>query len=427
MKKRFWLVVVLLVLAVGLFLRHKGFLGGDDDNPCIKNAREAAKGFNTSPINLLDSSKKPLRMPGSPAIERWPFREVNQGRREFACGFPPMAVIERIPADPRSPRFLELLPYPRRRAPGCIKDAHVKKVETSLRDKVAAVATSVGKLKVVGTAGTMFWGTGFVISPHLVATTCHNVDSLLIDQNMLDLGGDSMYIEFQNPARQCQIDAKVPVVCSQSLGLDVALLKVLDNSCMTNGSLPTASSLPSPVVLDAEDPSGLSGQNRTLLAVIGYGDLDHPVDADTDDLYGAFKEYPALDKFLMWDLAPAVQDCGGLKILLDAASTTVGESGGVLVKVGKVPEGQDLFKSIDVMQGDDPPFPVVGIHTCCATFFAGIEKGTPPTDYSNPCTQVKRTLDNQDISIKSVLDDATLCKALRDDSNGQICSTKNKR
>jgi hypothetical protein len=431
MKRWLWVLVILLVAAVGLFFLRDKLVRGDDDNPCIEKAVEAAKDFqeNHTLKQLLDPSGNRLKMLKIPEREtREPFREVNQRRREFACLFPPMAIVEHIPIDPKSQSYPDIIPYPQKRAPGCIVDGHVTKVPSPLKEKLTAVANSVGELQIVGKDKTSFWGTGFVISKSLVATTCHTIDPLMKEgTTMLDLGGDSLYIEFQNPAQQCQIDDKVPVTCSPHKGLDVALLKVVDNGCIsicekTSHDCKKTGHLPPPVDIDDEPPSNLTD---TLLAVIGHGDLDHPVDADTDDLYGPYKKTPGYDKFLMWDLAPAVQDCGGLKILLDAASTTVGESGGVLVKVGKVPKGPNFLESTAGLRVDDTPLKVVGVHTCCATYFSGTEKGTPvEPPYPTPCTQVKRTLDNQDISVTAVLNDATLCNVLKNDGLNITCSGK---
>jgi trypsin-like peptidase len=408
MKRWFCIVVVLLIAAAGLFLGCRKSGQGDDDEACVTTAaREFTRRL--PPLEdtlraqfeaqLTSQSEKQLtqqRTMRSAGTERELLAIVREERGEFACLFPPLSVTDS-----------DIQVYPRKRAPNCPIDQHLPpKLSDGLKKRFRAVADSVGQLQIVDAKKTAtFWGTGFVISQNYVATTCHIVDPLLNDSNMLQLGDkETMVIEFQNPARQCQIDPTY-VTCSAHQGLDVALLKVVKDSCKTTGSMPNPSSLPPPVLLDDEAPSKLTD---TQLAVIGYGDLDHPIDANTDELYSPFKG-SGYNKFLMLDFAPAVENCGGdkgrLNILLDAASTTVGESGGVLVKVGKV--------------GDSSPLGVVGVHTCCSTFFSGQEKGIPP-ESGRACTKVRRTFDNQDVSIKSVLDDATLCAVLKQD--GIACS-----
>ena len=407
MKRWFWVVAVLLIVAAGLFLGCRRTSREDDDDACVK---EVARQFNkrlshfedelslkfeaqfTSQSKTQPTQHKILRSTGT---ERRPLEMVRQGRRGFACLFPPLGVTDS-----------DIHIYPRKRAPNCPMDQLFQNVPRGFKERVRAVADSVGQLQIVDSSGnSTFWGTGFVISQSYVATTCHIVDPLMKpDSNALQLDKEKLVVEFRNPTRQCQIDPTY-VTCSAHPGLDVALLKVMKDSCQTTGSMPKPSSLPPPVPLDVEDPSGLK---EILLAVIGYGDLDHPIDANTDDLYGVFKG-SGYNKFLMLDYAPEVDNCGGdkgqLNILLDAASTTVGESGGVLVKVGKLE--------------DTTPLAVIGVHTCCSTFFAGQEKGTPP-ESGRACTKVRRTFDNQDVSIKSVLDDTTLCAVLKGD--GVTCS-----
>jgi hypothetical protein len=406
MKRRFCVVVALLIAAAGLFLGCRKTGREHDDDACVKSvARRFNKSLPDLEIQLVPqvqtqftaevekqlTQQKNLRSMGA---EREPLAMMRQGRRGFACLFPPLAVTDS-----------DVQIYPRRRAPDCPTDQLFQAVPRVFKDRVRAVADSVGQLQIVNASkNSTFWGTGFVISQNYVATTCHIMDPLMNDSNALQLDNETMVIEFRNPTRQCQIDPTY-VTCSTHQGLDVALLKVVKDSCKTTDSMPKASSLPPPVLLDDEGPSNLTDK---LLAVIGYGDLDHPIDANTDDLYSPFKG-SGYNKFLMLDFAPAVENCGGdkgqLNILLDAASTTVGESGGVLVNVGKV--------------GDSSPLAVVGVHTCCSTFFSGQEKGIPP-ESGRACTKVRRTFDNQDVSIKSVLDDATLCAVLKGD--GVTCS-----
>ncbi len=411
MKKKLLVFVILLAVISGTVLVRYKFGWGNDD-PCIKadDIRKFDKQVGSilnrkTHFNFIDA----LTVTSS----RERVREINHERREFACGFPPMAITD---------SDIKLYPSP---VPHCEdKPPHLKQtLPSDLQNKLLKVANSVGKLQIVqDTEGagenaekTTFWGTAFVIAPRLVATTCHILDPLLTPPNtkVLELGlHETMKIEFRNPTRQCLID-NASVTCSNSAGLDVGLLKIADGSCTEKNDVPA------PVSLDTSD---LEGQ---ILAVIGYGDLDHPVDADTDELYRVFKpqspQDPGYDKFVMFDVANKVEHCGtNVDVLMDAASTTIGESGSVVVKVEPI-EGHGSNKGMLADKGYDP-LTVVGVHTCCSTF-SEHEKGTAPKPDTS-CAQIRRTFDNQDISISSVLNDPTLCEVLKQSGASVSCARK---
>src|ERR1051326_2656625 len=261
MKRCFWIVVVLLIVAAGLFLGCRKTGRGDDDEACVQAAAESFTNGLKPHFEDQANQHKTIR---NTRTERKPspleiVREVNEERREFACLFPPLSVPDS-----------DIQIYPRKRAPNCATDQHLPGLSDGLKKRFRAVADSVGQLQIVDSSkNATFWGTGFVISKSFVATTCHIVDPLMNDSNMLELGDkETMVIEFRNPTRQCQIDP-ASVTCSAHPGLDVALLKVVKDSCQTTGSMRKPSSLPPPVLLDDEPPAQLQ---KTQLAVIGYGD-----------------------------------------------------------------------------------------------------------------------------------------------------------
>ncbi len=194
MKKWFALIVVVLVISATFHWRRKLGWGGTDD-PCIKDNR--IKKFEGE-VNFMLQKRSGDHWTIFPLRERSfreRVREIDHKRREFACEFPPMAITDTDTLNPLGG------------VPHCQKAPHLDHpLNPSVKDKLMKAAEPVGKLQVVLTMGgkqeATFWGTGFLIAPRLVATTCHIVNSLLTPPNTttLELGPDeSMVIEFRNP------------------------------------------------------------------------------------------------------------------------------------------------------------------------------------------------------------------------------------
>jgi hypothetical protein len=110
-------------------------------------------------------------------------------------------------------------------------------------------------------------------------------------------------------------------------------------------------------------------------------------------------------KVAMLDGIIAEDECDDdLGIILDTVDTTVGESGSI------------VMDSIDWVDPKSPAF-VLGVHTCCSTYFGLAKYTVPQSDLR--CARLNRTFHNQDISSRSILRDRALCPIIRDD-NGQM-------
>ncbi len=276
---------------------------------------------------------------------------------------------------------------------------------------VVAPSYSVGRLKLRSKDGEFLpemWGTGFVIAKGsvtngvivkgVIATSCHAIDSLLVKDK--DHPGkwilptntrESLKIDFKDGPSQdskYEFDVGSFLGCGSRQGLDIALLEVaLKND--NNDDLPP----PLQLYAGLEDPDP-NPDHR--LAAVGYADLDHPIDADTQEMYQPYekKEYPYV-KFVMVNSVSTIDTCDDdLSLLLDTADTTMGESGSPVM---------------DLTQFSGKPL-VVGVHTCCAAYFK-YQKAEPP-EHALSASWLRRTYRNQDVSSWSILKDTALCKVL---------------
>jgi hypothetical protein len=395
-------------LGLGLHRRSPGILSGD--------------GFVPKALILANGSDEPA---SSPSI-----RELEEIRRAFSCVYPPMAIYDHT-----------IIKYEPAYAPNCTQTPQ-NGLDDNSRSLLMKLSDSVGKLqmkyradsrinqrknKIKITEGVL-WSTGFVVADRVIATTCHALAPIMVIENgerVLQVANDEeMVITFSSTIdglhqeRDCKISRKV-LRCSAQEGLDIALLGIDEDSCKEDGDVPDQLSL-----YDGDDVVPVIGMINTPivaggvplptlkiapLAVVAYGDVDHSVDSYIAELYGQYRDH-RYDKFLLKDLALGRDECvkynprssgKGFSVLLDIANTTAGESGGVLI---------DLEPS-DVSGNGNGSGKVVGVHTCCSTFFSN-EKGEPPRP-ELPCARLKRTFDNQAVSSWSILHDDVLCGVLK--------------
>jgi hypothetical protein len=293
------------------------------------------------------------------------------------------------------------------------------------RDPILEMAKSVGRLGIRRTGSTAypsFWGTGFLVAPDVIMTACHVMDPIMRvegGEQHLHLDGEELFINFKWQKKigdvladydyQCPI--KDVLTCSSRPGVDVALLSFDKAQCDPKDPLPDALILdtkePHPTTQDIEKLNACAmGKGKDCMAMVAYADIDHPIDAPTNDVYKVYKDKTYGDfQFVMNDDVATVAECdksdkSKVDIMMDIATTTVGESGGVLTY-------------LDQLVTDKKLLIVSGMHTCCSAFFKYEQDEHPPAS-DTACARLSRTLDNQAISTWSVLQDRKLCRILRD-------------
>lgn len=342
----------------------------------------APLGLKSIPKDIKPKTDKPV-----PDITLFDFSIITLQLLEFLfdhlqCAFPPLVVTDSdvlsYPATAKLPPSCENL------QPG--DPNRIKK-----KDKIAGLAKSVGRLEVRfdNTHPAVMWGTGFMIAPGIFATGCHVIESLRAQDPDLQLGDESVVVDFGQTATSTDPDSEFKVLkvfpCSEARGLDVALLLLDDPK----------KSLPRPLPLYLGRFEDIRAQTSVL---IEYADLDHFIDPFKTELYSPYigKGY---GKFAMVDFILAKDICDDedkFEIVLDIDSTTVGGSGAVVV---------------DLHDDDKNKEPVVtGLHSCCSAYFPS-DEGWPPLA-KHHCSQLHRTFHNQDISSSSILQDPTLCSVL---------------
>src|SRR5260221_2179465 len=238
------------------------------------------------------------------------------------------------------------------------------------------------------------WGTGFMVGKKTFATSCHVVAPFLknvngipeLDQDKLKDSHEELFVNFTPtdvPANDLDdFPVKALSKCSSHDGLDIALLEV-DS---TKGQLP----LPRPLFSGTiRDLARANNDFWRIGVLIGYGDLLHPIDETTSEMYQPYeKEYSDV-KVAMLDGIITEDKCDDdLGIILDTVDTTVGESGSI------------VMDSLDWFNQDSPAF-VLGVHTCCSAYFGLAKYTTPQPDLR--CARLNRTFHNQDISSRSIL------------------------
>jgi len=418
-----WRILVLLLILIAVSLtfywhcKHSGitwYAWGYRENVNDACVRDELRGYFTqAKLNLqLNIQLQQTMSLGTESahIHSLPklIKEIDKLRRESACeGYLPFRIYAG-----------DIQSYPTQLPSSCTsanptKNPTPRPTPTppqSVLDKkkeILTLAQSVGRLGIrrQGTPpdkGADFWATGFLIAPDVIATTCHVMDPVMVVKNgkhELHLDGEELVVDFawttgdKDYTYQCVINKVLG--CSSRPGMDVALLGFDKGACQSPSRLGT---LPSGLVLDTAEPQGIENDNFSL---VGFADMNHPIDADTQDIYKPWKDTikKADAQFVMGDQVPQVDKCGGtqVEILLDFAITTIGESGAVLTDLTKAESGK--------------PLKVFGMHTCCSAFFKD-EYGVPPKS-STACAQLRRTFDNQAISTWSIFKDPELCPVLK--------------
>jgi hypothetical protein len=271
------------------------------------------------------------------------------------------------------------------------------------------------------------WGTGFMIGNNIFATSCHVIAPLLKRDEYgnlqrdgngnLQLGLDAnekLVVNFTAtdvPANdKDDYHVNAPVVCSSRDGLDIALLEVYPTN---EGGTKLPDALPL-FYGTIQDLMKIDIKYWRIGVLIGYGDLLHPIDETTREMYQPYEKYKNYQgsdvKVAMLDgiITKELCDDDNLDIILDTADTTVGESGAIVTD------------SLDWFDKESPTF-VLGVHTCCSAYFGPVKYATPRVEPA--CARLKRTFHNQDISSWSILNDRTLCRIL-ETHKGQMVDPK---
>lgn len=282
----------------------------------------------------------------------------------------------------------------------------VGRIELKIRDQVASSRLLPGEPR----ARHYLWATGFLVARDVVATSCHAIQSLLVEKGgrwvLQKEAGQDLVIDFEEDTtdygdtqaydndREFQITDVLGY--SQERGLDVILLKVKTTSIIGHYSLPQGLTLSSQPITDRTSlGKGMERDDRASIALVGYPDLYHPVDPGTMSqwAYGFYKG-TEFAKFAALGSAK-VSKCTKFDILAHDATTMVGESGSAI-----------FLK--DKLDPNNPP-EVIGLHTCCA--LPSQEYATPPRA-KMPCADLTNTYLNQAISSWSILNDSDLCTVL---------------
>jgi hypothetical protein len=318
---------------------------------------------------------------------------LDNVRKRFSCQFPPFEITDE-----------ELKPYGLEYAPNCLFRNKLINQHPSFAPVILKSAESVGSLMVSSSTDadkSEMWGTGFLLQNRIIATTCHII-APLVDKpenaSRLEFDGD-LWIDFGSSYGKHKI-SKDFVKCSKSKGLDVALLKLVDNPCGAPETLPLPLTLAKnpPLELNRSDPAGVYG-------LVAYADMEHPIDVDAQELYDPIRD--SINKEFSYDVIRK-SDCSNktVTIYLESAGTTMGQSGGPLFDLSRVVSDPNVT-SLDV----------IGIHICCSEYFS-FPKGTPP-DQKMYCAQVRRTIDNQAVSSASVWSDPDLNSVLSEQPLGK--------
>lgn len=216
-------------------------------------------------------------------------------------------------------------------------------------DNIASIGRSVGRLeiKTIDEVGTNYfqWGTAFAIAKDAVATTCHEMESLIQYQNgewVLALQkNEGLYFDFGEREDRFRGTKKYKikriVVIPDEEGLDIALLFIEKPVLI-------------PVKLSSMAPPKPNESGREIV-VLGYPDFHHFIDPGTEEVFDEYKLQGAA-KFVSLGCATAKASVPACKNELPGysfthtATTTMGESGGIV---------------IDRLTGK-----VIGVHSCCS-------------------------------------------------------------
>lgn len=463
MKQRIFVVLMLIFVGAALvwYLRCRSvgssraeeqyeydYGQGDDNNACVgKKLTNYSKALRLRVKQLLPNLDEAAPQEENQKLEIAPEKFIgfiktnDRKRQELTCNglYLPFKIdqgnIQPYPSEyPACPSSLSTHPPSSSQVPPPTPTPLPSSVQENIRP-ILELAKSVGRLGIrpAGSQGyPTFWGTGFLVASSdptvpsdVIITTCHAMDPIMAmkhKKHHLHLDGEELLIDFKwsemSIDRINYYDYQCPVkdvlACSSQPGVDVALLYFDKDQCKGTGTLPRGAKLdpnePHPTVTEnkdkyKQDKCALSVGNNCM-AMIAYADIDHPIDAPTNNVYRVYQDRKYSDfQFVMNDDVAAIGKCEKepkVEIMMDIATTTVGESGGVLT----------YLNTNDGPNPANTPLIVSGMHTCCSAFFNYDGEIPPASDTA--CARLRRTIDNQAISTWSMLHDPDICGALEE-------------
>jgi hypothetical protein len=451
-KSQIRFIAIAIVGAAVLLLLNYGRTSFDRRR-CVAQNAEKYQTFFESFFNQLGSTSAQRHMPrrGSlGAADSAPAEGIHTQLEEVLRDLPPMGVhnndicaygaLPTVPNDPfpcetRGPKPSPIVastvsptvsPKPSPTPPACLRPCMIvaspspSPIPTptpigSARNRIIKAGKAVARLEIVAPAGSFsnlagpatgseehyLWGTAVMVDVGVAATSCHAIEPLVKMLNgKLDLSLDKdqrLLIDFGENSRDHLLNQEFEVdhllACSDTEGLDVALLQV---HCIARDKSTTLDP-GNKITLDTNPPPA-DPEPATMAAIVGYADLDHPLDNNTDQVYSSYKG-TRFAKFVSLDFVVGTNHCiDKPKILLDTGTTTIGESGAVVLRLPRD-------------SSDSSELQAIGFHTCCSAYF-GESSPTPPHE-KLPCSRLERTVYNQAVSSWSVLQDEHLGSVLK--------------
>jgi hypothetical protein len=301
------------------------------------------------------------------------------------------------------------------------------------RDQVISFSKSVGRIEIRNNTDNTRTplGSGFIIGIGAVATSCHIIAPLLKDGQLYLEDPETLVIDFETTPYSeyptTEFVVKRFLGCSQKKGLDVAVLDLCETSapggdgrdqCMMPSSPPIP--VPSPLPLLLNKHKDIDEISREFSVLVGYPDFAHFIDPTKRAIYAPYLKadssgkYDYSGKFVSIDGVESEDECDDdMGIVLDTVTTSVGESGSVVIDLHEPmrPPPDNVSKS-EGLPDTDPRRPVVvGMHTCCSAFFEK-DYGDPPEAHL-PCARLRRTFHNQDISTRAIIKNSVLRDILK--------------
>lgn len=233
------------------------------------------------------------------------------------------------------------------------------------------------------------WGTAIQIADDAILTSCHQLESLVDTDEHGNWRlkpmekSEDLRVDFGERDDQfdCGNEYKVTGLLwlPDEEGFDVAVLRIApDDHCARR-----------PLSRHGEFKIAPSGDDKREVAVIGYPDFHHPLDPCAE---AAFEPYKLQGdaKFVSLGCAQDISKMDSCAAsdkgtLLHTATTTMGESGSIVIDRGTRA--------------------VIGLHVCCS-YPQDNAYGQPPESQLK-CANLKRTQDNQAISVCKLLSDSS--------------------
>jgi hypothetical protein len=241
------------------------------------------------------------------------------------------------------------------------------------------------------------WGTAIQITDNAAVTSCHALESLVDRKNDSEpwhlalAEGEDLVVDFGERDDQFELGNEYKVSdiwVPNEEGLDVAVLKIAPYSGHSARKLPEKVKWGMPVTSSA-DP-------RREVAVVGFPDFHHPLDPCAEAAFGAYKTQGA-SKFVSLGCARDISTFSTCEkkvkeegILFHTATTTMGESGSILV--------------------DRKDQTIIGVHVCCS-YPQDDMYSRPPAKL--PCARTKRAQYNQAVSVCKIFQNPKLVEALQ--------------